>query len=160
MKQFSIEKNFFCMNSFNSLALTTFFQIYFHYYCQWYINPRGNTSSQNQEHFFYGERCTYKNFCFIIYFILSFSFCFLYFVFDIYIKWFLHSNKTWLSECFPLWSRHELFLLEHSLFCFTNSIFLENYQFWLSLSSLLLWLFSLLLLLSLFWSLLVLLFHF
>ena len=48
-------------------------------------------------------------------FILSlvFLFCFLNFVFDIYIIWFLRSNKTWLSERFSLLSRYEWVLLEH-----------------------------------------------
>ena len=64
------------------------------------------------------ERCTYSNFCVII-----FWFCFLYFVFDIYIIWFLGSNKTWFSERFPFLSRHELLLLVQFLFCFNVFIF-------------------------------------
>ena len=85
-----------------------------------------------RDNFFFLQRDgpTYKNSCFIFYFILSFSFCFLYFVFDIYIKRFLRSNKTWLSERFPLLSRHELLILEHFLFCFNSFIFSDDYQFW------------------------------
>ena len=49
---------------------------------------------------------------------------------------------------FYLLSRHALLLLEHFLFYFKVSIFLDDYQFWFLLS-LLLWLFSLLLLLLL-----------
>ena len=47
-----------------------------------------------------------------------------------YSKWFLHSNKRWLSERFSLLSRYELLLLEHILFCFNIFIFLYNYQFY------------------------------
>ena len=47
---------------------------------------------------FFKERCTYSNFCVIIFF--YFLFCFLNFTFDIYIMWFLSSNKTWLCESF------------------------------------------------------------
>ena len=71
-------------------------------------------------------------------------FCFFYLVFDIYIMWFLRSNKRWLSERFSLLSRYELLLLEHFLFCFNVFIFLYDYQFLFSFSSLLLWLFLLL----------------
>ena len=114
-----------------------------------------------RDNFFFLQRDapTYKNSCFIVYFILSFSFCFLYFVFDIYIKRFLRSNKTWLSERFPLLSRHELLLLEHFLFCFNS---FRRLPVLIHLSSLLLWLFSLLLslLLSLSLPLLLLLLHF
>ena len=75
----------FCMNSLNSLALTTFFHIYFHYYCHGYLNPRGNTSFQNQGRFFSSERCTYKSVCFIIYFIYIFYFvsCILFLIFTL-----------------------------------------------------------------------------
>ena len=76
-----------------------------------------------------------------------FSFCFLYVVFDIYIMWFLHSNKAWFYE------RFSLLIFPFSLFLFFLNIFiyLFNYQFWFSLSSLCLFvlLFLLLLLLPL-----------
>ena len=38
-----------------------------------------------------------------------FSFCFLYVVFDIYIMWFLHSNKAWFYERFSLFPFSILF---------------------------------------------------
>ena len=68
-------------------------------------------------------------------FIIIISFCFLYLLFDIYIMWFLRSNKRWLSERFSLLSRYELLLLEHFLFCFNIFIFLYDYQFLFSFSS-------------------------
>ena len=68
-------------------------------------------------------------------FIIIISFCFLYLLFDIYIMWFLRSNKRWLSERFSLLSRYELLLLEHFLFCFNVFIFLYDYQFLFSFSS-------------------------
>ena len=47
-----------------------------------------------------------------------------------YNKWFLHSNKRWISERFSLLSRYELLLLEHILCCFNIFIFLYYYQFY------------------------------
>ena len=44
----------------------------------------------------------------------------------------------------PLWSRHELLLLEYFLFDLNVFIFLYYYKLWFLLSSLLLWLLSLL----------------
>ena len=38
----------------------------------------------------------------LFYYLFFFKFCLLYFVFDVYIIWFLRSNKTWLSECSSL----------------------------------------------------------
>ena len=73
------------------------------------------------------EICTYNNFCIIIFFVslcFVFCFCFLNFALDIYIMWFLRSDKTWLSECFSLLSRYELVLLEHFSFYFNVFIFL------------------------------------
>ena len=73
----------FCMNSFNSLALTTFFQIYFHYYCRWYTNPRGNTSSQNQGHFFLERDAPTKTFVLlsILFYLFHFVSCTLFLIF-------------------------------------------------------------------------------
>ena len=69
------------------------------------------------------ERCTCNNFCFIYFYFYSlfliFKFC------D-----FLHSNKTWLSERSPLLSRHEVLLVEYSLFTlFKDFTFSYDYQF-------------------------------
>ena len=99
---FSISKHAFLHEFLISLALTTFFQNYFHYYCHWYLNAIGDTSFHNHGQVFFLQRCTYKNFCFIIYFIISFPSCFLYFVFDIDIKWFLLSIKNGFLNCFYL----------------------------------------------------------
>ena len=58
---------------------------------------------------------------------MIFLFSFLYFTFDVYIMWFLHSNKRWLSERFSFLSRYELLLLEHFLFSFNVFIFLYDF---------------------------------
>ena len=56
----------------------------------------------NVNMFFSRKICIYKNFCFIVCGFLFFdfnfvSYSFFWYLFDIYIMWFLRSNKTWLS---------------------------------------------------------------
>ena len=99
------------------------------WYNLWHMKSKAMEVSYNPPFFLFKEICTYSNFCFIICFLFFLILCFLNFAFDIYIMWFLCSNKTWLSQRFFLLSRYELVLLEHFLFCFHVFIFLSNYQF-------------------------------
>ena len=64
--------------------------------------------------FFLERYAPTKTFALLFFLLL---FCFLYFVFDIYVMWFLRSIKICLSERFSLLSRHGLLLL-HSVLTF------------------------------------------
>ena len=85
-------------------------------------------SRYHMTHFcFFREICTCKTSVLSFVFLL---FCFLNVVFDIYIMWVLHSNKTWLSERFSCLSIYELVLLKYFLFFYVKVfIFLSDYLF-------------------------------
>ena len=84
-------------------------------------------SRYHMTHFcFFREMCTCKTSVLSFVFLL---FCFLNVVFDIYIMWVLHSNKTWLSERFSCLSIYELVLLKYFLFYVKVFIFLSDYLF-------------------------------